>query len=93
MPIDWMEKLPETATITDTLGVLKEITHDQAAAAIVESELAALTEKYPDDSDRHGVLPVGYVAIEDPRKFRDSLQVAEGAVPLVDWADLPVSRI
>lgn len=92
LPVDWMDRLPETITVADTLQVLKEIIQDPAAAAIAESELAALAEKYPDDSDRHGVLPAGYVAIEDPKKFRDSLQVAEGAVPLVDWGDLPVSR-
>ena len=92
LPADWMEKLPETRTVVDTLQVLKEIILDPAAAAVAESELAALAEKYPDDSDRHGVLPVGYVAVEDPKKFRDSLQVAEGASPLVDWGDLPVSR-
>jgi len=93
LPLDWMERLPETTTITGTLEVLKEIIQDQASATIVENELAMLMEKYPDDSDRHGVLPAGYVTIEDPKKFRDSLQVGEGAVPLVDWGDLPVSRI
>jgi len=93
LPIDWMERLPETTTITGTLEVLKEITRNQAAATIVENELAALAEEYPDDSDRHGVLPAGYVTIEDPKKFRDSLQVGEAAFPLVDWGDLPVSRI
>ena len=93
LPADWMEKLPETRTVTGTLEVLKEIIHDPTNAVIVEKELAALAEKYPDDSDRHGVLLAGYVAVEDPKKFRDSLQVAEGAVPLVDWGDLPVSRI
>ena len=92
LPIDWMDRLPETNTIVDTLKVLKEIISDPAAAVTAENELAALADKYPDDSDRHGVLPVGYVAIEDPKKFRDSLQVAEGAIPLVDWGDLPVSR-
>jgi len=93
LPIDWMEKLPEAHTIPDTLGVLKEIIQDPAATTIVENELAALAEKHPDDSDRQGILPAGYVTIEDPKKFRDSLQVAEGAAPLVDWGDLPVSRI
>ena len=92
-PADWMENLPETRTVPDTLQVLKEFIRDPAAAAIVEKELAALAEKYPDESDRHGVLPAGYVAVGDPKKFRDSLQVAEGATPLVDWGDLPVSRI
>jgi hypothetical protein len=92
LPADWMEKLPETRTVTGTLEVLKEIIHDPTNAVIVEKELAALAEKYPDDSDRHGVLLAGYVAVEDPKKFRDSLRVAEGAVPLVDWGDLPVSR-
>ena len=93
LPADWMEKLPETRTVSDTLQLLKEAIHDSAAAVTVENELAALAEKYPDESDRHGILPVGYVPIEDPKKFRDSLQVAEGASPLVDWGDLPVSRI
>ncbi|KAF9652907.1 hypothetical protein BDM02DRAFT_3183249 [Thelephora ganbajun] len=92
LPIDWMDRLPEADTITGTLQVLKEIIDDPAAAATVESELSVLAEKYPDDSDRHGVLPAGYIAIEDSKKFRDSLKVAEGAVPLVDWGDLPVSR-
>ena len=92
LPIEWMENLPETRTVADTIQVLKETIHDPATAAIVENELSALAEKYPDDSDRHGVLPTGYVAIEDPKKFRDSLQVAEGASPLVNWDDLPVSR-
>ena len=92
LPVDWMDRLPETITVADTLRVLKDIIQDPAAAAIAENELAVLAEKYPDDSDRHGVLPAGYVAIEDPKQFRDSLQVAEGAVPLVDWGDLPVAR-
>ena len=93
LPADWMESLPETRTVPDTLQVLKELIHDPAAAKTVEKELVALTEKYPDESDRHGVLPAGYVAVGDPKKFRDTLQVAEGAAPLVDWGDLPVSRI
>ena len=93
LPIDWMDKLPEADTVSGTLQALKEIINDPAAAVVVEKELAALAEKYPDDSDRHGILPTGYVTIDDPKKFRDSLQVAEGAVPLVDWGDLPVSRI
>lgn len=92
LPIDWMDKLPETKTVSSALEVLKEITPDPAAAVIIEKELAKLAEKYPDESDRHGVLPAGYVAIEDPKKFRGSLQVTEGAIPLVDWGDLPVSR-
>ena len=92
LPIDWMDKLPEAETVSGTLQVLKEIVNDPAAVVIVEKELAALAEKYPDDSDRHGILPTGYVAIDDSKKFRDSLQVVEGAVPLVDWGDLPVSR-
>ena len=92
LPVEWMENLPETRTVADTVQVLKEVIHDPATTAIIEGELVALAEKYPDDSDRHGVLPVGYVAIEDPKKFRDSLEVAEGASPLVDWGDLPVSR-
>ena len=92
LPIDWMDKLPDANTVNGTLQVLKEIIKDPAGAAIAEKELATLAEKYPDDSDRHGVLPVGYVAIDDPKKFRDSLQVVEGAVPLVEWGDLPVSR-
>jgi len=87
-----MDKLPEADTVSGTLQALKEIINDPAAAVIVEKELAALAEKYPDDSDRHGTLPTGYVTIDDPKKFRDSLQVVEGAVPLVDWGDLPVSR-
>jgi len=92
-PVDWMENLPEARTVPDTLQVLKELIRDPAAAATIEKQLVALTEQYPDESDRHGVLPAGYVAIGDPKKFRDSLQVAEGAAPLVDWGDLPVSRI
>ena len=92
-PADWMESLPETRTVPDTLQVLNKLIHDPAAAAIVEGELVALAERYPDESDRHGVLPAGYVAVGEPKKFRDSLQVAEGAAPLVDWGDLPVSRI
>jgi insulysin len=72
--------------------MLKEVVNDAAAAAIVEKELTALAEKYPAESDRHGVLPAGYVSVEDPKKFRDTLKVAEGAVPLVDWGDLPISR-
>jgi insulysin len=92
LPTDWMDKLPEVDTVSGTLQVLKEIINDPAAAVIAEKELAALAEKHPDNSDRHGILPTGYVTIDDPKKFRDSLQVAEGAVPLVDWGDLPVSR-
>jgi len=92
LPLEWMDKLPDTETIPDTLRVLKEIIGDPAVIDILEKELTALAEKYPDDSDRHGVLQAGYVAIEDPKKFRDSLKVAEGAVPLVDWGDLPLSR-
>jgi len=92
LPIAWMDQLPEPQTVSSTVQVLKEVVADPAAAVIVEKELAALAEKYPDDSDRHGVLPAGYVAVDDPKKFRDSLQVAEGAVPLVEWGDLPVSR-
>lgn len=92
LPIGWVDKLPEANTVSGTLQVLKEIITDPTAAVIVEKELAALVEKYPDESDRHGVLPAGYVTIDDPKRFRDSLQVAEGAVPLVDWGDLPVSR-
>jgi len=91
LPLEWMDKLPDTETIPDTLRVLKEIIGDPAVIDILEKELTALAEKYPDDSDRHGVLQAGYVAIEDPKKFRDSLKVAEGAVPLVDWGDLPLS--
>jgi hypothetical protein len=87
LPADWMEMLPETRTVPDTLQVLKEIIQDAADVVIVEKELTALAEKYPDDSDRHGVLSEGYIVIEDPKKFRDSLQVAEGAVPLVNWGD------
>ena len=93
LPIDWMDKLPEADTVSGTLQALKEIINDPAAAVVVEKELASLAEKYPDDNDRHGILPTGYVTIDDPKKFRDSLQVAEGAIPLVDWGDLPVSRI
>jgi insulysin len=92
LPLEWMDKLPDTETIPDTLRVLKEIINDPATIDIVERELTTLTEKYPDDSDRHGILPAGYVAIEDPKKFKDSLKVAEGAIPLVDWGDLPLSR-
>lgn len=92
LPIDWMDRLPETNTVADTLQVLKDIINDPAAAITAENELATLADRYPDDSDRHGILPAGYVAIEDPKKFRDSLRVAEGAVPRVEWGDLPVSR-
>jgi insulysin len=93
-PPDWMEKLPETRTRPRYPASAKgDHPMIQPPLQSLEKELAALAEKYPDESDRHGVLPAGYVAIEDPKKFRDSLQVAEGAVPLVDWGDLPVSRI
>lgn len=86
LPLEWMDKLPEASnTVPDTLQVLKEIINDPATTAIVEKELTALAEKYPDESDRHGVLLAECVVIEDPKKFRDSLKVAEGAVPLVDW--------
>ena len=92
LPVEWMENLPETRTVADTVQALREVIHDSTTIAIVEGELTALAEKYPDDSDRHGVLPAGYVAIEDPKKFRDSLRVAEGASPFVNWGDLPISR-
>ena len=92
LPLEWVDKLSEDSTVPEVLRVLKEIINDPATAIIVEKELTILAEKYPDDSDRHGVLPAGYVAVEDPKKFRDSLKVAEGAVPLVDWGDLPTSR-
>ena len=93
LPLGWMDQLPETKTVPDTLRVLNEIINDPDAAAIVEKELTALAEKHPDESDRHGVLAAGWVAIEDPKKFRDSLKVAEGAVPLVDWGDLHTSKL
>lgn len=92
LPTDWVDKLPEANTVGGTLQVLKDMIADTTAAAIAEKELAELAEKYPDDSDRRGVLPEGYVTIDDPKKFRDSLKVVEGAVPLVDWGDLPVPR-
>jgi len=86
LPLEWMDKLPEASnTVPDTLQVLKEIINDPATTAIVEKELTALAEKYPDESDRHGVLLAECVVIEDPKNFRDSLKIAEGAVPLVDW--------
>lgn len=92
LPLDWVDKLPEAKTVSDTLEVLKE-SIDDTAIPVVEKELSALAEKYPDDSDRHGNLLAGCVAIEDPKKFRDSLEVAEGAVPLVNWGDLPIPRL
>lgn len=92
LPLEWMDELPESRTVPDVLRALKENLNDTAAASIVEKDVAALAEKYPDESDRHGVLPEGCIVVEDPKKFRDSLKVAEGAVPLVDWGDLPVSR-
>jgi insulysin len=93
LPLGWVDSLPDARTVPDTLQVLKENVDDPAAAAIVEKELGALADKYPDESDRHGVLLEGCVAIEDPKKFRESLKVAEGAVPLVDWGHLPISRL
>lgn len=93
LPLEWVDNLPEAKTLPDALQALKEIIDDPDAAVIVEKELTALAEMYPDESDRHGILPANFVAIEDPKKFRDSLEVAEGAVPLVFWDDLPISRL
>lgn len=93
LPLGWMDMHQEAITVPDALRALKETVDDPATAVIMEKELTALAEEYPDESDRHGVLLAGFIAIEDPKKFRDSLKVAEGAVPLVDWGDLPVSRL
>ena len=85
LPLEWTDKLPEVVTVPDILEVLKEIVDIPNA---LEEEIITLTVDYPDDSDRHGDLLPGWVPIEDPIEFRNSLQVAEG-VPLVH----PTSRL
>ena len=39
LPLEWMDKLPDTETIPDTLRVLKEIINEPAAIDILEKEL------------------------------------------------------
>lgn len=94
LPPGWAGESPEARTVPETLQTLKEMVNiDPAAAVIVEEELSALAEKHPLESDRHGILLEGSVAIEDSKKFRESLVVAKGVVPLDDQGYSHISRL
>jgi insulysin len=64
-----------------------------AKAKEIFEKLLELLARYPDEGDSEGKLREDVVLIEDVKKFKDGLEVTDLPKPLVEWGDLPVSKM
>jgi len=76
----------------DTLSQEPAITPEVAGQLM--ASLPPLLEQYPAQADDEGkVVKDSAVFIEDPKAFRASLKVVDPPLPLIEWGDLPKSKI
>lgn len=55
--------------------------------------LPTLAESSPATSDYEGKLRDGETVIEDPKAFRTTLRLTDPSKPVVEWGDLPSSKL
>ncbi len=56
-------------------------------------ELSQLAERYPAQSAYEGKTRDSAMPIDDPATFRTSLRISDLPKPVVDWGDLPTSKL
>jgi insulysin len=57
------------------------------------ADFGRMVDEHPSTFDNEGKLADGNVLIEDPKAFKATLGVAKDPQPLVEWGDLPVSKL
>jgi insulysin len=57
------------------------------------AEIPKLADKYPAESASEGNLKEGAILIGDPNVFKQGLEVAPEPTPVVEWGDLPTSKL
>jgi insulysin len=69
---------------------------DSISSELSKDILAGLprfTEASPALSDYEGKLRDGVVIVDDPKRYRSSSRLTEPPKPVVDWGDLPNSKL
>jgi len=91
-PDGWLDDLGEEPTVDVVKKDLQLAFPDEAGVELTKI-ISELVEKFPAESDNQGSLKAGSVVIEDWKQFRSSLEVSEDPKALVEWNDLPVSKM
>lgn len=95
LPEGWQEGLGEEPAADTVVKAIRGALVDAAPETIASLalKLTELVEKSPAESDNKGTLKEGVVVIKDLIRFRELVTVSDSPKPLVDWNDLPVSKI
>ena len=79
-------------TVAAFVAKWKDVLGDMEQAKELLDAIPALAEKYPVEGEDDDLRREGAVYIEDLESWKEGLELAEEAKPLVDWGDLPVSK-
>jgi hypothetical protein len=90
-PGGWQDDLGDEPTV-DVVQKHLQLASPEAGEAMIKL-ISELAEKFPAESDNQGNLKAGTVVIEDWKQFRSSLEVSEAPRALVEWNDLPLSKM
>lgn len=95
LPEGWQGDLGEEPAADVVFKKIESALKDAAPETITSLalKLKEFVEKSPAESDNKGTLKEGVVVIKDLTRFRELVTVSEDPKPLVDWNDLPVSKI
>lgn len=91
----WRETLGEDAppTVSDFQGYWSKVFEGKAGGEDLLKALPALVNKYPVEGEEEDSVGPDVRLIEDPKAFRGTLQVAADPGPIVQWGDLPPSKL
>ena len=99
-PAKWKEELfssgePALAQATaywqDVLSKETSVSHDETMAIL--QTLPKFADESPASGDYEGKLREGNFIIEDPKSHRSTLSLTDMPKPVVEWNDLPNSKL
>lgn len=91
----WKESLGSDGNplVTDFANYWKQIFASKDGTGHLLSAIPGLIEQYPVDGEGKDTLRPGVTYIKDVKEFRASLRKSVDPGPMVQWGDLPTSRL
>jgi insulysin len=90
----WRDELGSRASVDQFIAYWKTTLGDEAQAQELLGVIPALAEEFPTEpEDESQMRREGAEYIEDMKLFKQKLPLSDEPKPLVEWGDLPVSRL